>query len=43
VERLNGVIKNNYLKHRQINTFTELKKEVDRAVKLYNCDKPYKA
>jgi putative transposase len=43
VERLNGVIKNNYLKHRQIGCFDDLKKEVDRAVQLYNCDKPHKA
>ncbi len=43
VERLNGVIKNNYLKHRQIDCFDDLKKEVDRAVQLYNCDKPHKA
>jgi hypothetical protein len=43
VERLNGVIKNNYLKHRQIGSFDDLKKEVDRAVQLYNCDKPHKA
>jgi hypothetical protein len=42
-ERLNGVIKNNYLKDRQIGSFDELKKEVDRAVQLYNCDKPHKA
>jgi transposase InsO family protein len=43
VERLNGVIKNNYLKYRQIGGFDDLKKEVDRAVQLYNCDKPHKA
>ncbi len=36
VERLNGVIKNNYLIHRDINSFEELKKEVDRTVLLYN-------
>lgn len=40
-ERLNGVIKNNYLKHWQIGTFDELKKEVDRAVLLYNKEKPH--
>lgn len=40
-ERLNGIIKNNYLIHREINTFKELKKEVDRAVKLYNNEKPH--
>jgi transposase InsO family protein len=40
-ERINGVIKNNYLLHRHINTFEQLKTEVDRAVKLYNNDKPH--
>jgi transposase InsO family protein len=41
VERLNGVIKNNYLIHRSINSFEELKKEVDRTVSLYNQQKPH--
>lgn len=41
VERLNGVIKNNYLIHREINSFKELCKEVDRTVSLYNNDKPH--
>ncbi len=40
-ERLNGVIKNNYLIHREINSFEELKKEVDRTVLLYNKEKPH--
>ena len=40
-ERINGVIKNNYLKHRTIGSFEELKKEVDRSVKLYNEEKPH--
>ena len=40
-ERLNGVIKNNYLIHRNINNFDELKKEVDRTVSLYNNEKPH--
>ncbi len=40
-ERINGVIKNNYLKHRSINTYEELVKEVDRSVYLYNSDKPH--
>ena len=40
-ERINGVIKNNYLKHRYITSFEELEKEVDRAVKLYNLEKPH--
>ena len=41
VERLNGVIKNNYLIHRGINSFIDLKKEVDRTVLLYNNEKPH--
>ena len=40
-ERLNGVIKNNYLKHREINNFNELVKEVDPSVQLYNEQKPH--
>jgi len=40
-ERINGVIKNNYLVHRKIEDYSQLCKEVDRAVKLYNTDKPH--
>lgn len=40
-ERLNGVIKNNYLKHRDIKNFEGLVKEVDRSVQLYNHSKPH--
>ena len=40
-ERINGVIKNNYLIHRNIKTFEALQKEVDRSVKLYNFEKPH--
>ncbi len=40
-ERINGVIKNNYLKHRNINSFEDLQKEVDRSVYLYNFNKPH--
>jgi hypothetical protein len=40
-ERINGVIKNNYLKHRTIKSFQELIKEVDRSVYLYNFEKPH--
>jgi transposase InsO family protein len=42
-ERINGVIKNNYLKHRAIKTSSELINEVDRSVSLYNKEKPHKA
>ena len=40
-ERINGVIKNNYLIHRVINNFEDLVKEVDRSVTLYNTKKPH--
>ncbi len=40
-ERLNGVIKNNYLKHRRINSFEDLQYGVDRSVYLYNKEKPH--
>lgn len=40
-ERINGVIKNNYLKHWEIKDLGQLTKQVDRAVLLYNSDKPH--
>lgn len=40
-ERLNGIIKNNYLKHKNITGYQGLVKEVDRTVYLYNYDKPH--
>lgn len=40
-ERVNGIIKNNYLKHRVIDTYDDLKREVNRSVKLYNHDKQH--
>jgi len=40
-ERINGVIKNNYLIHRNINSFEQLQTEVDRSVLLYNSEKPH--
>lgn len=42
-ERINGVIKNNYLKHRTIKNFGDLTHELDRSVKLYNEKKPHKS
>lgn len=42
-ERINGVIKNNYLRYWEINDFQTLKKAVTKAVRLYNSDKPHKA
>ena len=40
-ERINGVIKNNYLRHRTIQKYEDLIKEVDRSVLLYNTEKPH--
>lgn len=40
-ERINGIIKNNYLRHWNITNLSELVKSVDRAVNLYNTDKPH--
>lgn len=42
-ERLNGVMKNNYLKYQQITCFRHLVEKVDRTVHLYNRDKPHKS
>ncbi len=42
-ERLNGIIKNNYLRHYIIKDYESLVKNVDRAVDLYNGDRPHKA
>jgi transposase InsO family protein len=42
-ERLNGIIKNNYLRHWAINTYEQLKRQVSRAVRLYNEDRPHKS
>jgi putative transposase len=42
-ERINGIIKNNYLKKIKINTFEELAQNVDRVIILYNTDRPHKA
>lgn len=42
-ERINGVIKNNYLKHRKIENLAQLGVELDRAVTLYNNEKPHKS
>ena len=40
-ERVNGVIKNNYLAHWHISSYEELLAGVDRAVTLYNNEKPH--
>lgn len=40
-ESLNGVIKNKYLRHRNIKSLSDLRRELDRTVILYNTDKPH--
>ena len=40
-ERLNGIIKNNYLRSWDISNLAELTQGVDRAVRLYNTEKPH--
>jgi putative transposase len=42
-ERLNGIIKNNYLRHWEIRSYEEFVKNDDRAVLLYNKERPHKA
>lgn len=42
-ERVNGTIKNNYLRYWSIESFADLKRSVDRAVRLYNHEKPHKS
>jgi putative transposase len=42
-ERLNGIIKNNYLRFYETSTFEQLQRNVDRAVTLYNIERPHKA
>jgi putative transposase len=42
-ERLNGIIKNNYLKFYETKTFEQLQQNVDRAITLYNRERPHKA
>lgn len=40
-ERINGTIKNEYLIYRDITTFEQLKREVKRAIKHYNHQRPH--
>lgn len=40
-ERLNGIIKNEYLVYRNIQNLEQLVKQLDRDVKLYNQDRPH--
>lgn len=40
-ERLNGIMKNEYLIHWKINSFQELEKALDKAVQCYNAERPH--
>ena len=40
-ERLNGIIKNEYLIHRNIQNLVQLTKHLDKDIKLYNQDRPH--
>lgn len=40
-ERINGIIKGEYLKHYSITTIQQAKEELQRAVRLYNEDRPH--
>lgn len=40
-ERINGILKSEYLKHYQIDTLTQATKVLDTAIKLYNQDRPH--
>jgi len=41
IERVNGIIKNEYLQPQSINSYDELKGKLDKAVKLYNEERPH--
>ena len=40
-ERLNGIIKNEYLRHWNISNLDQLKRSLERAVYLYNNERPH--
>lgn len=42
-ERVNGIIKNNYLKHYDPKSFNDLRRKLEKAVRMYNEQKPHKA
>lgn len=42
-ERLNGIIKNNYLRHYNPQTYKQLKTMTAKAIKMYNEQKPHQA
>jgi putative transposase len=43
IERVQGTIKNEYLQHRSIHYVDQLQEELDRAVLLYNTERPHQA
>lgn len=43
IERVNGTIKNQYLRYRNITSFEELKKQLSRTIEAYNNSKPHEA
>lgn len=43
VERVNGIIKNEYLKYRQIDTYEELQRDLRKAVKHYNTKRAHRS
>jgi transposase InsO family protein len=40
-ERINGILKSEYLRHYQVGTLAEATKVLDTAIKLYNQDRPH--
>lgn len=42
-ERVNGIIKNEYLAHKNIDSYQQLNREVDKAVKHYNAKRPHRS
>ncbi len=40
-ERINGIVKNEYLKHSNIKTYKEALKLVETAIEMYNCQRPH--
>ena len=43
IERFNQTIKGEYLKHRNIQSFTDLKKHLSNDIYLYNFERPHDA
>ncbi len=43
IERINGIIKNDYLKHRNIQCSFDLRKHLDKDIHAYNNERPHKS